>query len=354
MGGMELLNEPYGPNGQGISRDSLKSFYKEAIRKARQHLSLDVPLVIMDWPDWLASYWKGHASAFNNYATYGKIVFSTHLYQWADTSDLQTAIHEFDGNYDAVQDFTSSTGFELIFTEYAFNSHGSGGDDDYFDYNGLAQYFVHRSDEVGRGSMVWNFDSYWSAWGPVDHAEQVGHSRIDWNNIFATAPAPPPLPPTPPSPPPSPPPAPSSTSSPTADCPGGSKDACVDACSVVTGDAYDICVGVCQSDCLETTTPLAPAPPSPPSPSGCPGGSLAACIAGCPNMPAIFAACVTSCQEKCETATTTPKPAGMCCWQDCATTDTCLPGDACSTDEGSCRGCSGIWCPISKFATLVI
>jgi len=346
--GMELLNEPYGPNGQGISRDSLKSFYEEAIRKARQHLALEVPLVIMDWPDWIASYWKGHASTYSDYSTYGKIVFSTHLYQWIDTKDLQSAIHAFDGNYNDVKDFTSATGFELIFTEYAFNSHGSGGDDDYFDYNGLAQYFVHHSDEVGRGSMVWNFDSYWSAWGPVDHATKVGHSQIDWKNIFATAP-PPPVPPTPaPTPQPSPPtttPAPA----PTPSCPGGSLDACMASCSVVTGDAYEICVGVCRSDCPETTTTSAPAPP--PSPD-----CLRECINGCPSDPADFLACVTSCEEQCDaepTTTPSPTPAGMCCWQDCQTMDTCLPDDACSSDEGSCNGCSGIWCPISEFAFVV-
>jgi len=182
--GISLLNEPYSPwTGQGISRDSLKSFYVDAIQRSRVHLASGVPILINDWPDWIGSYWKSQASTFKR-AGYGKIAFSTHFYQWAHTTDLASAEREFDGNFKSVQDFQSSTGFDLIITEYAFNSHGSGGDDDPFDYNGLAEYFVHRFDDVGKGSMVWNFDSYWSAWGPVDHADKVGQKSIDWKNIF--------------------------------------------------------------------------------------------------------------------------------------------------------------------------
>merc|ERR1712183_496399 len=64
------------------------------------------------------------------------------------------------------------------------------------------------------------------------------------------------------------------------------------------------CDGKWYTDCLPpfTTTPgPAPAPtptPSPsPSPSGCPGGSLDACIDLCPVE--AFAACVESCRRRC-------------------------------------------------------
>ena len=40
--------------------------------------------------------------------------------------------------------------------------------------------------------------------------------------------------------------------------------------------------------------------PSGPSPSGCPGGSLSACINLCPsNPPAAYKACVQSCVQRC-------------------------------------------------------
>jgi len=159
-------------------------------------------------------------------------------------------------------------------------------------------------------------------------------------------PTPAPSPPAPSPPAPVPPPSPPS---PSGDCPGGSLSACEEACAVVTGAAYDACISVCKQDCPATTTE-APAPAPTPVPSDCPGGSLSACISGCPTNPAIFATCVSHCEEECAppTTTTTAAPAGMCCWQDCETMSTCLPSDACSTDEDSCHSCSGIWCPASS------
>jgi len=46
--------------------------------------------------------------------------------------------------------------------------------------------------------------------------------------------------------------------------------------------------------------PGPPSPPSPPSPSGCPGGSLQACIGLCPTDPAAFKACVAVCEQRCK------------------------------------------------------
>merc|ERR1739848_894968 len=46
-----------------------------------------------------------------------------------------------------------------------------------------------------------------------------------------------------------------------------------------------------------TPAPPTPSPPSPtPSPSGCPGGSLAACIHLCPADPAASQACMSECE----------------------------------------------------------
>jgi hypothetical protein len=71
----------------------------------------------------------------------------------------------------------------------------------------------------------------------------------------------------------------------------------------------------------------------------------------------VFSTCVHGCEAKCApatTTTTTTQPAGMCCWQDCHTMATCLPGDACSATEDSCNSCSGIWCPSTSFLHMVI
>jgi len=47
-------------------------------------------------------------------------------------------------------------------------------------------------------------------------------------------------------------------------------------------------------------TPPGPTPPTPPAPSGCPGGSLSACIGLCPSdPPVVYSACVKSCAKRC-------------------------------------------------------
>ena len=139
--------------------------------------------------------------------------------------------------------------------------------------------------------------------------KQLAANAVDTNwPVPVPAPTPGPSPPSPPSPSPNP-------------CPGGSMDACKAACAVLSGSAYDVCIGVCGDDCPTITTTSAPTPPTPspsPTPDDCPGGSLSACISQCPTNPVVFSACVASCHERCAsttttTTTTTTKPAGMCC-----------------------------------------
>merc|ERR1712217_774141 len=68
--------------------------------------------------------------------------------------------------------------------EYSLNSHGSAGSDDDFDYNSFTDWFVHQCDLSSVGSIVWNFDSFYSAWGPVNHP-RIGNSIVKWKNIWA-------------------------------------------------------------------------------------------------------------------------------------------------------------------------
>jgi len=47
-------------------------------------------------------------------------------------------------------------------------------------------------------------------------------------------------------------------------------------------------------------SPPGPSPPTPPTPSGCPGGTLSACIGLCPSTPApAYKACVSECVKRC-------------------------------------------------------
>merc|ERR1712070_1049353 len=50
-----------------------------------------------------------------------------------------------------------------------------------------------------------------------------------------------------------------------------------------------------------TPTPSPPAP-TPTPPADCPGGSLSACIAGCPSDAAVYKICVVECERRCNSA----------------------------------------------------
>ena len=135
----------------------------------------------------------------------------------------------------------------------------------------------------------------------------VAFSNIRYGPLGSTYPvAPTPAPaPTPPAPP-----------APTGQCTGcgyachGSCSSC-GRCNMKPGcQSESQCMGTCNSGnnamwCGGGSTPT-PAPPSPtpappaPTPTGCPGGSLQACIGLCPSDPAAaYQACVKNCAARC-------------------------------------------------------
>lgn len=234
--GITLLNEPYGPGGDGIPRDALANFYQSAIQAARRHISIDTTIVIMDWAYWLQNYWKSRArSMFGNA---GKIVFSTHF--WEDPSyDLQSAKNTYAGDLSMSRDFTSGSGFELVITEYYLNNHGDAGPSDHFPYGDMTRWLVETFDQFG-GSIIWNFDSYFAAYGAVDKAEHVGSGSIPWKDInMGSSPGPPtPAPTFAPSPGPSPPPSQSGQC-----CFGGCSGSCQGG---YCGQSEDHCEGNCK------------------------------------------------------------------------------------------------------------
>jgi len=174
-----VSNNTDSPTVQTKYRTLLRNFYSKAIKAARTHLDDDKPIIIMDWPGWL-DWWQEHGNF--TYKDFGRIVLSTHVYDFWATASLQDAKSTLQRSLDTLRNFTLKSDYDLLITEYALNSHGSGQNDDMFDYNSFADWYVHQLSQVGIGSMIWNFDSYWPAWGSVAY-NMVGNSQIDWQNI---------------------------------------------------------------------------------------------------------------------------------------------------------------------------
>merc|ERR1711970_548739 len=92
------------------------------------------------------------------------------------------------------------------------------------------------------------------------------------------------------------------------DCGGGDRDSSVYKASnvkitakVVSGPEPRRCHPLPPSPPPPTPSPPTPTPPTP-SPSGCPGGSLAACMHLCPSDPAAYEACMRDCQIRCDSS----------------------------------------------------
>mmetsp|Transcript_45655 Transcript_45655/g.141117 ORF Transcript_45655/g.141117 Transcript_45655/m.141117 type:complete len:582 (-) Transcript_45655:51-1796(-) len=169
------------PAVRSTYRLALKGFYERAIRAARAHLAPDTPIVIMEWPRWLR-WWTEHAAY--PYAEFGHIAFAAHLYKFPEppSTKQQEARDFFQRDLAILRHFFLHSKYELMVSEYALNSHGPGGPDDHFDYNAFTDWSVSQFNQFGIGSMVWNFDSYWVAWGPVKN-NHVGRSVVDWKTI---------------------------------------------------------------------------------------------------------------------------------------------------------------------------
>jgi len=182
--GIELLNEPFDPGLGKHTRHHLQNFYHRAIRSARKHLDKDKPLIIFEWAARMW-YWR-HRRNWFTHEDYGRVMFSTHLFMYPNppTVTQKAARDSFTAGIHAISEFALHTGYDVLVTEYALNSHGDGKKDDHFDYNSLTDWFIHQFEQFAMGSMVWNFDSFYPAWGPVAEAQVGSGKPVDWEKIL--------------------------------------------------------------------------------------------------------------------------------------------------------------------------
>lgn len=180
--GIELLNEPSKESKK--LRKFLKVYYQEAIKAARKHLDKEVPLIINEWT-WFLPWWKKQPRF--SYSEYGRVMFSTHLYNGMDMDVQEDVRNDFAKDFKIIEEFFLKTKYEFLITEYSLSGHGNGDpSSDSFDYHSLANWLVHQLGYRTLGSFVWNFDANPNSsriWGPVANAE-VGKREVKWREIF--------------------------------------------------------------------------------------------------------------------------------------------------------------------------
>jgi len=171
------------PPHKNTSREALRNFYAQGIQAARFHMGHDQPIVLMDWPPWLG-WWMDNAKF--TYPKHGNIIFATHFYKFPHpwTKALQSAKHDFHRDLHRLKNFFLNSGYDIMVSEWALNSHGNGDGGDSFDYNAYAEWNIYNFNQLSMGSMIWNYDSRWGAWGAIA-SQKVGQSFVNWRKINA-------------------------------------------------------------------------------------------------------------------------------------------------------------------------
>jgi len=190
--GIGLLNEPCCTHAAigdaNLDRPFLHAFYRDAIAVARADglvrvegdgedwfvegasLPLEVPIVVMDWLEWLSSYWD--AADFGPYEQTGQLVFESHIYTGHSTSQ-QESRDAAGPDFATYQDL--GTRRRIFIGEFGMDANHD------VNYNQLASWYVSQANQFGQGSFVWNFDGPW-AWGAVVPLD------LGWPQIFQGGP----------------------------------------------------------------------------------------------------------------------------------------------------------------------
>jgi len=174
--GVELLNEP-SPHvaGEGASdRAALLKYYKHAIAAARGAGGLDaaVPIVLMDWPQFLATYWLLNARALEALPGAGTLVWESHIYAPLTTSTLLELKAVTLPLFELLRGFAAASGAKVMLGEWTLARLSSG---DTIDAAAARYYYEETSDDPFLGRCVWNFDGP-GAWGAIQPNNASEHN----------------------------------------------------------------------------------------------------------------------------------------------------------------------------------
>ena len=118
--GIGVLNEPQ-PSGPNNDNDGLHAFldtyYDEAIRKARETLSWETPVVLFSWT---YDFWRWGDNRFP-WDQYGRTVWDTHLYT-GGSADVNQVLGFYDSDLAQIRDFQNKQNAPVIVGEFAFSN----------------------------------------------------------------------------------------------------------------------------------------------------------------------------------------------------------------------------------------
>ena len=120
--GIGVLNEPQ-PSGPSNDNDGLHAFldtyYDEAIRRARETLSRETPVVLFSWT---YDFWRWPDNRFP-YNSYGNTVWDTHLYTHnRQSDDVNQVLGFYDSDLSKIRDFQNKQSAPVMVGEFALSN----------------------------------------------------------------------------------------------------------------------------------------------------------------------------------------------------------------------------------------
>ena len=188
--GVELLNEPAQPEplgGGNCNRTELLDYYHKAIAAVRSQggLSPSKPVVIMDWPSWLNTFWNEHAPRLSASPGVGSLLFETHFY----SHHLSRSLHEYEASalpqILALRRFEEATGLHTFVGEWALSNIAAP-----LTHAAVARWWYRNlanvssalgtSNGLSLGLTIWNFDGP-GGWGGVRPNNE--NARDFWKDV---------------------------------------------------------------------------------------------------------------------------------------------------------------------------
>ena len=179
--GVGVLNEPQ-PSGNGAApnddqlHEFLDQFYDEAIRRVRESLSWDMPVVLFSWT-YDFNRWPDQRYSYDQY---GSIVWDTHTYT-PGSDNLDTVLSFYDWDLLQISNFQNRQAAPVLIGEFAFSNLNRGDQEREIWQEYVDRIFPKFQQKVQGWALIWNFDCQDASWSMEGLAETM---HVQWNLHF--------------------------------------------------------------------------------------------------------------------------------------------------------------------------
>eukprot|EP00434_Breviolum_minutum_P005269 symbB.v1.2.004644.t1/scaffold267.1/size279078/2 len=172
--GIQVINEPHLHNDQ--EHDFLKSYFQDACKAIREEgVVMEKPCMVFTWTFDMPK-WVTNEEIFPK-ATYGRVIFDTHLYHFESDGEhwtLEQAKDSYKSDLEFMRRFSLQSGMELVVGEYTLAGNSFTGEE----RRSFAEWLVNEFDFSAMGSFFWTFDCKFDTWSLVKMDPSVNWKEL--------------------------------------------------------------------------------------------------------------------------------------------------------------------------------